>query len=79
MSGLNSGGLSMTSKPDTCPECGSKKVASIFYGLPMFNEELERRLSTGEIVLGGCCVCEDDPIWQCLECQDSFGHQTDRV
>ena len=53
MSGLNSGGLSMTSKPDKFPECGSKKVASIFYGLPMFNEELERRLSTGEIVAVG--------------------------
>jgi hypothetical protein len=62
-------------KPDACPKCGSKK----FYGLPMFNEELERRLSTGEIVLGGCCVCEDDPIWQCLECQQSFGHRTDSV
>ena len=51
-----------TKQPDACPQCGSKRVASILYGLPMFNEELERRLSTGEIVLGGCCVCEDDPI-----------------
>ena len=68
-----------TKKPDACPKCGSKKVASILYGLPMFDKELERRLSTGEIVLGGCCVCEDDPIRQCLECQHSFGHRTDRV
>ena len=68
-----------TKKPDACPKCGSKKGASILYGLPMFDKELERRLSAGEVTLGGCCVCEDDPIWQCLECQDSFGHQTDRV
>ena len=34
-------------KPDACPKCGSKKLASILYGLPMFDEELERRLSPG--------------------------------
>ena len=37
----------MTPKSDKCPECGSKKVASILYGLPMFDEELERRLNAG--------------------------------
>ena len=66
-----------TSCPVAAGSVFSGKVQ--FYGLPMFNEELERRLSTGEIVLGGCCVCEDDPIWQCLECQHSFGHRTDKV
>ena len=30
-------------QPDGCPKCGSKKVASILYGLPMFDEELERQ------------------------------------
>jgi hypothetical protein len=63
----------MTSKPDRCPECGSEKVASILYGLPMFDEELERRLNAGEVVLGGCCVLGDDPLWQCMECRHSWG------
>ena len=46
----------MTSKPDKCPECGSKKVARILNGLPIVDEELERRLNTREVTLGGCCV-----------------------
>ena len=46
----------LTSKPDKCPECGSKKVARILNGLPIVDEELERRLNTREVTLGGCCV-----------------------
>ena len=62
------------SKPDDCPECGSKKVASIRYGLPMlFDEELKRRLNAGQIILGGCCITDDDPLWQCVECQHRWG------
>ena len=63
----------MTSKPDNCPECGSKKVAGILYGLPMFDDELERRLSAGEITLGGCCITGDDPLWRCTECHHGWG------
>ena len=37
----------MTLKPDRCPRCGSVKVARVLYGLPRFDEELERRLSAG--------------------------------
>jgi hypothetical protein len=55
----------MKSKPKKCPKCGSGKVASILYGLPMFNEKLERGLESGEVILGGCCVTYDDPLWQC--------------
>ena len=65
----------MTSKPDKCPECGSKKVASILYGLPMFDEELKRRINAGEIVLGGCCVTGDDPLWRCVDCHHHWGKE----
>lgn len=58
----------MTSKPDKCPECGSGRVASILYGLPMFDEELKRQIDAGEIILGGCCVRGDDPLWECMKC-----------
>ncbi len=43
-----------TKKPDARPKCGSEKVASILYGLPMLDEELKRRLNAGEVTLGGC-------------------------
>ena len=55
--------------------CGSSKsVIRIVYGMPGFDlqqEELE-----GKIMLGGCCVTDDDPDWHCKECKhewsDSF-------
>ncbi len=69
----------MKSKPKKCPNCGSAKVASILYGLPMFNEELERDLESGEVILGGCCVTDDDPLWQCMECDHRWGKMESRI
>ncbi len=63
----------MKSKLDKCPKCGSAKVASILYGLPMFNEKLERELESGEVTLGGCCITDDDPLWQCIACDHRWG------
>jgi len=51
-----------------CPNCKSKNVASILWGLPFFNKELEDCLSDGSVVLGGCCVSENDPKWECHYC-----------
>lgn len=63
----------MTPKPDRCPKCGSKNVASILYGLPMFGEELERQLEGGEDTLDGCIVTGDNPIWHCSACRHQWG------
>ena len=60
-------------KPDVCPACGSKKVARIQYGLPIFSEELDKQMKSGEVVLGGCCLTGDDPRWQCVDCGHAFG------
>ncbi len=65
--------LEMTNKPDICPKCGSERVARILYGLPIFNDELKRKLETGEVVLGGCMVTGDDPSWHCAECGHQWG------
>lgn len=54
-------------KPIKCPHCGEKTVATIFYGYPAFSE-LEDDLESGKIVLGGCCVTDHDPEWQCTSC-----------
>lgn len=54
-------------KRPNCPSCGSAKVAKIVYGYPgpdMF-EDSDR----GDIVLGGCCVTENDSEWHCKDCE----------
>ncbi len=43
-------------------------MASILYGMPTFSEKLQRELDEGRTTLGGCCVSEDDPAWECSQC-----------
>ena len=59
--------------PEACPKCGSAKVAAILYGLPIFDNRLERQLEEGKVVLGGCCVTGNDPQWMCQDCKHGFG------
>ena len=63
----------MSRRPKKCPECGSKRVAEILYGMPAFSDKLERDLEVGRIDLGGCCVTDNDPEWQCVECEHAWG------
>ena len=55
-------------RPVRCPACSSPRMARIVYGLPVGDDEMQRLLDEGRIVLGGCCVTNDDPAWQCLAC-----------
>jgi len=64
-------------KPRKCPECGCAKVASILYGYPAFSPSLESKLDEGKIVLGGCCVTDCDPAWQCVECEAQIYRDAD--
>jgi hypothetical protein len=59
-------------KPSICHNCGSKKIATILYGLPAYTSKLETGFAAGEIILGGCCVTEDDPLWECSSCHNEF-------
>ena len=56
-----------------CPFCGSDNVALIQWGRPMWNDELERKLKDGEIVLGGCMISPDSEKWECNNCGKRFG------
>ncbi len=58
-----------------CPKCGSMKIAPILYGMPVFDEEMERKLKNQEIYLGGCCVSDNDPLYHCFECGKDFGRE----
>lgn len=57
-----------TRKPRKCPFCKSSTIAKILYGMPYFSKELEKELDEGKTVLGGCIVTQDDPPWQCVDC-----------
>jgi hypothetical protein len=57
-------------KTRSCPECDSENVAGIVYGYP--SEEMFDQSERGDIVLGGCCVTEDDPEWRCKDCENEW-------
>jgi hypothetical protein len=69
----------MKDRPKHRPKCGLNKVVSILYGLPMFDEELERKLDAGEIVLGGCCVFGNDPTWRSVSCGHQWGGENNSI
>ena len=56
-------------KPSKCPHCGGK-VVRIIYGEP--SAETIEKVERGDIVLGGCCIYEESPDWECLDCQQQF-------
>jgi len=56
-------------KPAKCPVCRSSKIARIRYGMPVFSPKLEKQINAGKIILGGCCITNDDPEWKCLACE----------
>lgn len=55
-------------KPRRCPECGQSPLANIIYGMPAFDENLERKINEASITLGGCCISDDDPTWERTHC-----------
>jgi len=60
----------MTRKKPKCPECDSENVAAIAFGYP--SSEMMEQSDRGDIVLGGCCVTEDDPEWHCYDCEHEW-------
>lgn len=60
--------------PSRCPGCGASfRVAEILYGLPAFDDELNRNLQAGSVVQGGCCVSDNMPRWRCGICEHEWG------
>jgi len=59
-------------KPKKCPSCGGSLIAGILYGLPHFTTRLNSDIAEGKIVLGGCCISDDDPAWRCVDCSTVF-------
>ena len=52
-----------------CPKCNNK-LTEIVYGMP--SSELFEAEERGEVILGGCCVSDDDPKYHCKKCNLGF-------
>jgi hypothetical protein len=59
-------------KPEQCPNCGSKDIIAILYGLPIFTPKLEAEIKEGNVILGGCMVSPLTPIWRCKDCKTNI-------
>lgn len=55
-----------------CPKCNSENLARFSYGLPNFTDELKKQIADGKIVLGGCELSIDNPIYRCNDCRKEF-------
>ena len=58
--------------PPKCPICGSNKIAVYLRGMPAYSEKLQKDLDEGKVILGGCCVSDDDPFYACVDCKTDF-------
>jgi hypothetical protein len=50
-----------------CPSCNSTNVSEILYGMPTY--EAFEMAERGELLLGGCEVCDGQPDYGCLDCK----------
>lgn len=62
-----------------CVKCGGHNTAAYLYGLPVFDEQLEKDLETKKIILGGCVVTDLEPMFHCHDCQLDFGYSAKRM
>jgi len=64
-------------KPNICPRCGGRKVLKISYGEPTPWTCLQEH--EGKLILGGCVIDSNGPVWQCLKCGAEICHERSRV
>ncbi len=60
--------IERTRRPTKCPTCGFKPMGDILYGMPAWSEEFQKEVDSGRLIVGGCCVTDDDPKWECKSC-----------
>ncbi len=62
-----------------CPECKSTHIAFVMMGMPLYDDELERKLKEGKIILGGCTVSGGDPNSVCNDCKHQWRRDGKKV
>jgi len=58
-----------------CPDCRKSSVAEILWGEVLLNDEGWKNLKEKKIVLGGCLVTDNDPKWECNDCNHRWGER----
>jgi len=58
-----------------CPKCKNQKTSLILWGFTSVTDDIQKKLNSEEIVLGGCLVTEHDPKWQCNKCMHQWGER----
>lgn len=57
-----------------CPECNSRDIGKLSYGLPNFESpELLSRIEKENTILAGCVVSDDSPLYRCKNCGTEWG------
>jgi len=56
---------------EKCPKCKAGKLLLIVYGYP--TKVAEEAAKEGRILLGGCCITDNDPTFECNKCGEKFG------
>lgn len=69
---MNTKPIVVKRKPIKCPYCGFRPVGTILRGLPAFDEEMEKDIDSGKIIIGGCVVTLNQPQWACKNCGAEF-------
>lgn len=59
-------------KPTKCTNCNSENIARILYGMPDFNESMEKDIAEKKIVLGGCVIFDHAANWKCTDCETYY-------
>lgn len=73
MTNKNEGGkYRFPKKPRICPVCKSKIVGTYAYGLQTYDEEQQKKIKEGRVILGGCVIDYDQPVWGCEFCGTDF-------
>jgi len=60
-----------------CKYCSSKNVVTIFWGYPADMDYVMKLVDEKKLVLGGCCVSDNDPALECIDCGQRSGNRGD--
>ena len=60
----------------SCPNCQSQNTCRILYGMPFFDEKLQKELDANKVHLGGCEIAEGNPDRYCNDCGVDFNSKT---
>ncbi|MDP9181637.1 MAG: hypothetical protein M3P04_02520 [Actinomycetota bacterium] len=66
----------MKAQQEQCPKCGRSGVP-ILYGMP--DGDVMEAVREGQLVLGGCCVSDEDPVLACPACDERWGRRLARL